>query len=140
AGAPDRPLRHPRSRRGADAGEPHHPAVGAPGPGEGGRRGDLPPAARRRGPPGDRGVRPLLLARLARARRGVPALPRGRAGRGFPVKRSGASVLAWQVAILAAGLSIWEWGWDVARVVLPKPWLPKILDPYFISKPSAIWR
>jgi NitT/TauT family transport system permease protein len=24
--------------------------------------------------------------------------------------------------------------------VLPKPWVPKILDPYFISKPSAIWR
>jgi len=56
------------------------------------------------------------------------------------VKRSGASVLAWQVAILAAGLSIWEWGWDVARVALPKPWIPKLLDPYFISKPSAIWR
>ena len=56
------------------------------------------------------------------------------------MRRSRAAVVGWQVAILVIGLSIWEWGWDVARATLPKPWVPKILDPYFISKPSAIWR
>ena len=40
----------------------------------------VPPAARCRGAPGDGGVRPPLLPRLARARRGVPAGPGGRAG------------------------------------------------------------
>jgi NitT/TauT family transport system permease protein len=56
------------------------------------------------------------------------------------VKRSRAAVVGWQLAILVAGLSVWEWGWDVARALLPKAWVSKILDPYFISKPSAIWR
>lgn len=56
------------------------------------------------------------------------------------MRRSRAAVAGWQIAILVAGLSVWEWGWDVARAMLPKPWVPKILDPYFISKPSAIWR
>ena len=56
------------------------------------------------------------------------------------MRRSRAAVLGWQLAILVAGLSVWEWGWDVARATLPRPWVPKILDPYFISKPSAIWR
>ena len=56
------------------------------------------------------------------------------------MRRSRAAVAGWQIAILVAGLSVWEWGWDVARATLPKPWVPKILDPYFISKPSAIWR
>ena len=32
ARAPDRAVRHPRSRRGADPGRPHHPAVGPAGP------------------------------------------------------------------------------------------------------------
>ena len=56
------------------------------------------------------------------------------------MKGTRAAVAGWQLAILVAGLSIWEWGWDVARKALPKPWVPKVLDPYFISKPSAIWR
>lgn len=50
-----------------------------------------------------------------------------------------ASVLFWQIAILVIALSVWQWGFDVARALLPKPWVPKILDPYFISKPTAIW-
>ena len=53
---------------------------------------------------------------------------------------SRAAIAAWQLAILAGLLSVWEWGWDLARAALPKPWVPRILDPYFISRPSAIWR
>ena len=50
-----------------------------------------------------------------------------------------ASILFWQIAILVVTLSIWQWGFDACKAVLPKPWVPKILDPYFISKPTAIW-
>lgn len=49
------------------------------------------------------------------------------------------SILFWQFAILAITLTIWEWGFELCKLWLPKPWVPKILDPYFISKPSAIW-
>ncbi|HRD75682.1 MAG TPA: ABC transporter permease [Hyphomicrobiaceae bacterium] len=49
------------------------------------------------------------------------------------------SILFWQIVILVVSLSIWQWGFDVAKALLPKPWVPKILDPYFISKPTAIW-
>ena len=49
------------------------------------------------------------------------------------------SILFWQIAILLVVLSVWQWGFDLCRAVLPKPWVPKILDPYVISKPSAIW-
>lgn len=50
-----------------------------------------------------------------------------------------ASILFWQIAILVISLAIWQWGYDICRALLPRPWVPKILDPYFISKPSAIW-
>jgi NitT/TauT family transport system permease protein len=50
------------------------------------------------------------------------------------------SIRLWQVVILVVLLSIWEWGFDVARATLPKALVPSILDPYFISKPTAIWR
>jgi NitT/TauT family transport system permease protein len=49
------------------------------------------------------------------------------------------SVLLWQVVILAITLSVWQWGFDICKASLPKAWVPSILDPYFISKPSAIW-
>jgi NitT/TauT family transport system permease protein len=48
-------------------------------------------------------------------------------------------ILFWQVAILVVTLSIWQWGFDLCKILLPRPWVPKILDPYFISKPTAIW-
>jgi NitT/TauT family transport system permease protein len=48
-------------------------------------------------------------------------------------------ILFWQIVILAVTLAVWQWGFDLCRALLPKPWVPKILDPYFISKPSAIW-
>jgi NitT/TauT family transport system permease protein len=49
------------------------------------------------------------------------------------------SILLWQIAILVVALSVWQWGFDICKAVLPKAWVPKILDPYFISKPTAIW-
>ena len=48
-------------------------------------------------------------------------------------------ILFWQVAILVVTLSIWEWGFDLRKVAYLKPFIPSILDPYFVSKPSAIW-
>src|SRR5215470_1881495 len=53
--------------------------------------------------------------------------------------RSRPAILFWQLLILVVVLSIWEWGFDACKALLPKPWVPKILDPYFISKPTAIW-
>ena len=48
-----------------------------------------------------------------------------------------ASTLAWQAAICAAVLAIWQWGYDL-HVGLP--WLvPDLPDPYFVSKPSQIF-
>jgi NitT/TauT family transport system permease protein len=55
------------------------------------------------------------------------------------MRKSRAAILFWQLAILLVTLSIWQWGFDACKMLLPKPWVPKILDPYFISKPSAIW-
>src|SRR5262245_1802598 len=54
--------------------------------------------------------------------------------------RSRSAILFWQLAILVVMLSILEWGFDLCKAVLPRSWVPKILDPYFISKPTAIWR
>jgi NitT/TauT family transport system permease protein len=49
------------------------------------------------------------------------------------------SILFWQLVILAVTFTIWEWGFDVSKRTLPKALVPTILDPYFVSKPSAIW-
>lgn len=55
------------------------------------------------------------------------------------MKQSSARVVAWQVAILVVVLSIWEWGWSLRAIAALKPFVPGILDPYFVSKPSMIW-
>ncbi len=49
------------------------------------------------------------------------------------------SIWAWRLVVLAVLLGTWEWGFDLAKLVLPKAWVPKFLDPYFVSKPTAIW-
>jgi NitT/TauT family transport system permease protein len=49
------------------------------------------------------------------------------------------SILMWQIAILVISLSIWQWGFDLRKIASLKPLVPSILDPYFISKPTAIW-
>ena len=44
----------------------------------------------------------------------------------------------WQAVICIVVLSTWQWGYDLHAVV---PWLvPDLLDPYFVSKPSAIFQ
>jgi len=48
-------------------------------------------------------------------------------------------VLFWQVAIVAGVLTVWQWGYDLRAVPALKPFVPSILDPYFVSKPSMIW-
>jgi NitT/TauT family transport system permease protein len=55
------------------------------------------------------------------------------------MKHSSAKVLFWQLAILIVALGIWEWGYGLRSVAALKPFVPGILDPYFISKPSMIW-
>lgn len=48
------------------------------------------------------------------------------------------STLLWQIAIGLGALATWEWGWTLHDKV---PWLvPDLLDPYFVSKPSAIFQ
>jgi len=49
-------------------------------------------------------------------------------------------ILFWQIAILALVLVVWQWGFDWSKALLPKAYVPKILDPYFIAKPSLIWQ
>jgi NitT/TauT family transport system permease protein len=48
-------------------------------------------------------------------------------------------VLFWQVAIVAGVMAVWQWGYDLRAVPALKPFVPSILDPYFVSKPSMIW-
>ena len=48
-------------------------------------------------------------------------------------------VLFWQLLILAVLLVVWQWGFEWGKVLLPKAYVPKILDPYFVAKPSMIW-
>lgn len=50
-----------------------------------------------------------------------------------------AKILFWQSAILAVALAIWEWGYGLRTVPALRPFVPGILDPYFIAKPSMIW-
>jgi NitT/TauT family transport system permease protein len=53
--------------------------------------------------------------------------------------RRGTAILVWQLAILAVILVIWQWGYVWCKAVLPKPYVPEILNPYFIATPSLIW-
>jgi NitT/TauT family transport system permease protein len=49
-----------------------------------------------------------------------------------------ASTLLWQIGIGLAALATWQWAWDVHERA---PWLvPELFDPYFVSKPSEIFR
>jgi NitT/TauT family transport system permease protein len=47
------------------------------------------------------------------------------------------SILLWQLLIGVTVLAVWEWGYGFHDRL---PWLvPELLDPYFVSKPSAIY-
>lgn len=54
-----------------------------------------------------------------------------------PITRRMAGVLAIQFMIVVLLFTIWQWGWQL------KPsfghWVPAILNPYFVSRPSLIW-
>jgi NitT/TauT family transport system permease protein len=48
------------------------------------------------------------------------------------------STLLWQIGIGLAALATWQWAWDLHERV---PWLvPELFDPYFVSRPSDIFR
>jgi len=47
-------------------------------------------------------------------------------------------VAAWRIGILLVGLAIWQWGYGLRSVPALKPFVPGILDPYFVSRPSEI--
>ncbi|WP_076858354.1 ABC transporter permease [Bradyrhizobium mercantei] len=49
-------------------------------------------------------------------------------------------ILFWQLAILVLLLLVWQWGFEWSKALLPKAYVPKILDPYFVAKPSLIWQ
>ncbi|UFZ07927.1 ABC transporter permease [Bradyrhizobium ontarionense] len=51
-----------------------------------------------------------------------------------------AVILFWQISILVVILVVWQWGFEWSRALLPKAYVPKILDPYFVAKPSLIWQ
>jgi NitT/TauT family transport system permease protein len=46
-------------------------------------------------------------------------------------------VLAVQLAIVVVGFAVWQWGWGTRATF--GNWVPRILNPYFIARPSLIW-
>jgi len=54
--------------------------------------------------------------------------------------QSSTTVLLWRVAILLLLLAVWQWGYDLRAFAALNPYLPNFLDPYFVSKPSEIWK
>ena len=52
-------------------------------------------------------------------------------------RRQHLSILAVQLAIVVACFAIWQWGWSL-RAYLGN-WVPTVLNPYFIARPSLIW-
>ena len=54
-------------------------------------------------------------------------------------RQSSTTVLLWQIAIGLGALAIWQWGWDL-RAFAALALVPDLLDPYFVSKPSEIWK
>ncbi|QRM33430.1 ABC transporter permease [Microvirga sp. VF16] len=54
--------------------------------------------------------------------------------------QSSTTVLLWRVAILLLLLAVWQWAYDLRAFAALKPYVPNFLDPYFVSKPSEIWK
>jgi NitT/TauT family transport system permease protein len=54
--------------------------------------------------------------------------------------KSLSTVILWRVVILLLMLAIWQWGYDLRAWPALKPYVPNFLDPYFVSKPSEIWK
>jgi NitT/TauT family transport system permease protein len=55
------------------------------------------------------------------------------------MRRGAISVAMWQIVILLLVLAVWQWGADLRRFDILKPIVPRILEPYYVSKPSLIW-
>jgi NitT/TauT family transport system permease protein len=53
------------------------------------------------------------------------------------VEPTALAVRTWQIALLVAVLALWQWGFALQQQGWP---MPALLDPYFISTPSEIWR
>lgn len=49
------------------------------------------------------------------------------------------NIFAYQVAILVGVLAVWQWGFLLRKVDGLRAFVPGVLDPYFVSKPSEIW-
>ncbi|HVX78934.1 MAG TPA: ABC transporter permease, partial [Bradyrhizobium sp.] len=52
-------------------------------------------------------------------------------------RRQHLMILALQAVIVVACFAVWQWGWDL-RVRLGG-WIPNVLNPYFVARPSLIW-
>jgi NitT/TauT family transport system permease protein len=46
-------------------------------------------------------------------------------------------ILLLQVAMVAAFFAVWQWGWSLRPDL--GAWVPTILNPYFVARPSLIW-
>jgi NitT/TauT family transport system permease protein len=54
--------------------------------------------------------------------------------------KSSSAIILWRVVILLLLLAIWQWGYYLRAWPGLKPYVPNFLDPYFVSKPSEIWK
>lgn len=55
-----------------------------------------------------------------------------------PASRTTLLVNLCRVGILVLLIAVWEWGWPLKLQY--HWWVPSLLDPYFVSSPSVIWR
>jgi NitT/TauT family transport system permease protein len=54
------------------------------------------------------------------------------------LRRRHFGALGWQIAICAVTLTIWQWGYELHEVA--PQLVPDLLDPYFVSRPSDIFK
>src|SRR5213083_331223 len=138
-GAPsDGGLRHPRPLGGDHARRPHRRDDAPAGTREDGARGEAHAAARRHRAARERRVRARVRPPLARAGRGIRVPPGGAPPWRAKQVTDRARVNLWRVAILVALLGGWEWLTGI-KAISRTPGLYWI-DPFFISRPSAIAR
>src|SRR5690606_19427665 len=55
------------------------------------------------------------------------------------MRRSPLSVPLWQIGILIVALLGWEHVAELRHVEALKPFVPVVLEPYYISRPSLVW-
>jgi NitT/TauT family transport system permease protein len=52
-------------------------------------------------------------------------------------RRQSLKILALQLAIVVVCFAVWQWGWDLRAQL--HGWIPNVLNPYFVARPSLIW-